>query len=120
MLIRDTPVTAQCFDEAVFTIVDWMGKVEGKRYVSLCTVYTMMLARRNPKIMQVLEAASMVVADGMPIVWVQRKKGYKEADRIYGPDLLIAVCEQTANSGLRHFFIGGLPGVAEKLAAKLI
>jgi N-acetylglucosaminyldiphosphoundecaprenol N-acetyl-beta-D-mannosaminyltransferase len=119
MFILDTPLTAQRFDEAVFTLVDWMGEGGSKRYVSLCTVYTMMLARRTPQVMRALEGAHMVVADGMPIVWVQRKKGHTEADRIYGPDVLVAVCEQTSNSDLRHFFLGGLPGVAEKLADEL-
>jgi N-acetylglucosaminyldiphosphoundecaprenol N-acetyl-beta-D-mannosaminyltransferase len=40
-------------------------------------------------------------------------------ERVYGPDLMLAVCDAGRASGLRHFFYGGNPGVAGELASRL-
>jgi N-acetylglucosaminyldiphosphoundecaprenol N-acetyl-beta-D-mannosaminyltransferase len=61
----------------------------------------------------------MVTADGMPIVWVQRQRGFPQAERVYGPDVMLALCEKTAGTGIRHFFWGGQPGVADQLVGRL-
>ncbi len=39
--------------------------------------------------------------------------------RVYGPDLMLAVCDAGRRHGLRHYFYGGAPGVAELLREKL-
>jgi len=38
---------------------------------------------------------------------------------VYGPDLMLAVCDAGRARGLRHFFYGGNPGVAAALGARL-
>jgi N-acetylglucosaminyldiphosphoundecaprenol N-acetyl-beta-D-mannosaminyltransferase len=48
-------------------------------------------------------------------VWL----GPKGVERVYGPDLLLAVCDAGRKNGLTHYFYGGAPGVADELAAKL-
>lgn len=78
-----------------------------------------MAAQDDPAVMDALRGADMVTADGMPLVWLQRAEGFHDAGRVYGPDLLLALCELTATEDARHYFLGGEPGVAEKLAAAL-
>src|SRR5205085_1688252 len=73
----------------------------------------------NAAVRHAINCADMVTADGMPVVWVQHLWGYREAERVYGPDLMLAVCAKTAGQDVRHFFWGGLPGVADKLAITL-
>ena len=59
-------------------------------------------------------------ADGMPIVWLsQFIKKSPLPERVAGSDLLIALCKQSAGSGLNLYFLGGNPGIAEKAANKL-
>ncbi len=41
-------------------------------------------------------------------------------DRVYGPDLLLAVCERSQSAGFHHFFYGGNDGVPELLRDKLV
>jgi len=60
----------------------------------------------------------MVTPDGMPLVWIGNWSGEK-VDRVYGPDLMLAVCERSVEVGARHFLLGGAPGVAEVLAKRL-
>jgi N-acetylglucosaminyldiphosphoundecaprenol N-acetyl-beta-D-mannosaminyltransferase len=39
--------------------------------------------------------------------------------RVYGPDLMLEICRLSIGSGISHFFYGGAPGVAERLAGRL-
>jgi N-acetylglucosaminyldiphosphoundecaprenol N-acetyl-beta-D-mannosaminyltransferase len=61
----------------------------------------------------------MTTPDGMPIVWLLRWLGHRSVARVYGPDLMRAACRRSETSGWRHFFYGGKPGVAARLAARL-
>jgi N-acetylglucosaminyldiphosphoundecaprenol N-acetyl-beta-D-mannosaminyltransferase len=67
----------------------------------------------------VLSNASMVVADGMPLIWLGRRQGFVLPRRVYGPDLMVHFLRSTQGRGYRHFFFGGAPGVAEKLVTNL-
>lgn len=62
--------------------------------------------------------ASMIVADGAPIIWAARLLGMPLKEKISGSDLLPKVCEMAEKNGLRVFFMGGRPGAAD--SAKVI
>jgi N-acetylglucosaminyldiphosphoundecaprenol N-acetyl-beta-D-mannosaminyltransferase len=55
----------------------------------------------------------------MPLVWCAHWAGAKDVTRVYGPDLMLDVCERGAAEGWRMFFCGGGEGVADDLAATL-
>jgi N-acetylglucosaminyldiphosphoundecaprenol N-acetyl-beta-D-mannosaminyltransferase len=55
----------------------------------------------------------------MSLVWVCKLKGRTEVERIYGPDLMLALCDRSASRGYRHFLYGASPIVLEALAARL-
>ena len=55
----------------------------------------------------------------MPLVWLCRAAGYRYVTRVYGPDLMLALCKAGCASGLRHYFYGGAEGVPESLAQSL-
>ena len=113
------PVTIQPFQPAIDRLTGWAKENGQRRYVSLCTTYTVTRARQDPRAWQALQNADLVAPDGVPLVWVQRRRGHQEAQRVYGPDVLLAMCAATSGRNIRHFFFGGLPGVADQLAAKL-
>lgn len=78
-------------------------------------------ARKEPRVRAAERSAALVLPDGMPLVWLARAAGARRAERVYGPDLLEAVCAlgTTAGRSLRHAFVGGGPGVADALARRL-
>ena len=76
-------------------------------YVCHAAVNTLMNARRDPDARRALEGATMVLPDGMPIVWALRSLGEQIEDRVYGPDLMLLECERSLRSGARHFLYGG-------------
>ncbi len=69
---------------------------------------------RSEKYRLVVDGALMRFADGMPIVWVSRLLKVPLPERVTGADLLPAIVSLSASRGPRIFFLGGLPGVAEK------
>ena len=61
----------------------------------------------------------MVAMDGVPLVWVARRRGAVAAERVCGPDVMLTVCDRGRELGLRHYFLGGRPGVPEALRDRL-
>jgi len=64
-------------------------------------------------------SASLVVADGMPLVWASRLQGTPLPERVAGSDLLGRLAEQAAAQGRSIFLLGGDPGTADASAALL-
>jgi N-acetylglucosaminyldiphosphoundecaprenol N-acetyl-beta-D-mannosaminyltransferase len=48
-------------------------------------------------------------------VWLLRLKGHNIRQRVYGPDLMLLLCEEAAKRGWRCFLYGGATGVPEQL-----
>jgi N-acetylglucosaminyldiphosphoundecaprenol N-acetyl-beta-D-mannosaminyltransferase len=55
----------------------------------------------------------------MPLVWLGLLHGHRDVSRVYGPDLMLALCDRSQATGTRHFFYGGAPGVADLLVRRL-
>lgn len=90
----------------------------GKRqlgYVCVTPVHAVSEAQADPAFRKILNESFLTTPDGMPLVWLAPAG----VERVYGPDLMLAVCEAGRAVGLRHYFYGGAPGVAELLSEKL-
>ena len=95
--------------------------VRGKRkgYICVRDAHGVMLAQKDAAFRRILNGAFLCTPDGMPMVWMGRLRGHREMSRVYGPDLMLEVCAWSEKNPCRHFFYGGVPGVAEMLAEKL-
>ena len=65
------------------------------------------------------QAADIVVADGMPIVWASRVLRKPLPSRVAGVDLMVGLCRAAAENDLSLSFLGARPGVAERAATFL-
>jgi N-acetylglucosaminyldiphosphoundecaprenol N-acetyl-beta-D-mannosaminyltransferase len=99
--------------------VDGWVKTREPHYVCVTPAHAVMEARRDPEFRRILNRSSLTTPDGMAIVWLLRWQGHRHVERVYGPDLMLAVCEAGLAKGYRHFLYGGEPGVADKLASRL-
>lgn len=97
---------------------DWI-KAKTHAYVCVAPAHSIMECVNDPSLLPVFNEADMVTPDGMAIVWLLRLKGHSETRRVYGPDLLTAACNLGIENNWKHFFFGGAPTVAQKLAEKL-
>lgn len=111
-------VSAVNMNTAVAAIEGWIERRE-THYVCVANVHTITECQTSPDFRRLHNQASMVTPDGMPLVWISRLKGARQVQRVYGPDLLLAVCEVSSRKGYRQYFYGGAEGVPERLAAAL-
>ena len=88
-------------------------------YVCATGVHGVSEAQRDPAVRQALNTAWLNVPDGMPLVWLGRWLGHRQVTRVYGPDLMLAVCDAGRAAGFTHYFFGGAPGVPERLRDRL-
>src|SRR5437870_13692817 len=88
-------------------------------YVTITNVYSVSEAQRDPELKRIFNEALLSTPDGMPMVWMGRLQGEPSIRRVYGPDLLLNLCEHSPAEGFTHFFYGGVPGVVEELRDNL-
>ncbi len=103
---------------ALATLDRWIC-TGGQHYVCVTGVHGVIESQGDPKLKAIHNAAGMVTPDGMPMVWMNRLRGFNHVGRVYGPDLMLAACEASVQKGYKHFFYGGGEGVAELLSARL-
>ena len=84
-------------------------------YVCCATAYNVNLARSDAALRQAYNHSYLTTPDGMPLVWLGRAHGHRETTRVYGPDLMLAVCDTGRARGLTHYFYGGNAGVAGQI-----
>ncbi|HXP95445.1 MAG TPA: WecB/TagA/CpsF family glycosyltransferase [Telmatospirillum sp.] len=107
-------------DEAIRLAEQWI-RSGGRHYVCHVTVHSLMMSRDDPMLLAALSSASLAGTDGMPLVWIGRRRGFA-CDRVYGPDFMQALCRRSAawqDQACRHFLYGATPRVLELLSARL-
>jgi N-acetylglucosaminyldiphosphoundecaprenol N-acetyl-beta-D-mannosaminyltransferase len=93
---------------------------EGRRgYVAVTGVHGVSEAQNDPTLREILNRALLSTPDGMPMVWMGKLQGHASIRRVYGPDLVLNLCEHSCAEGFSHFFYGSVPGVANDLARRL-
>jgi len=112
-------VDAVQIDDVVRRVQAWIQNRESGQYISVTGMHGVTEALHDQEFAKVLNASSLVVPDGMPLVWIGRHRGFPLARRVYGPELMETFCARTAHEGYRHFFYGGAPDVAERVADRL-
>ena len=89
------------------------------RYICVTSVHGVVTAQEDEQFRQVLNRADVATPDGMPLVWALRSFGAERQQRVYGPTLMLQLCEQAAKDGHRVFLYGGRPETLPLLRARL-
>lgn len=99
-------------------IHQWAGDDRG-RFVCIRDVHGVMQALADPQLLALHHEAAMITPDGMPLVWLGKRRGLP-VERTCGPDLIEQVLRDSEQSGLKHYFYGGKPGIARKLKDRFV
>jgi len=70
----------------------------------------------NPHLHRILAGCSLVIPDGMPLVWASKLLGTPLAERVTGVDLVPRLAELSAQKGYGIYLLGGRDGVADRAA----
>lgn len=111
-------VDAVQISDVVAQMKRWISERSDSHFVAVTGMHGVSEAHKNPRFRKILNAADLVVPDGMPLVWLGRWHGHPIRRRVYGPELMETFCHETGPK-YRHFFYGGRPGVAEDLSRRL-
>ena len=108
-----------------FTMQEAINKIEGmikeekSSYIVTPNAAHIVLLQKDEEFRKAYESASLVLADGMPLIWVSKFLGVPLKQKISGSDLLPKLCEVAAEKGFRVFLLGGRSGAALKSAEAL-
>lgn len=87
-------------------------------YVCFSTVHMMMESYDDAEFAAKVNAADLIVTDGMPIVWMQKLQGAGKATRVRANDLMIHLCETAAQNDLTVGFYGGRQEVIDSISER--
>jgi N-acetylglucosaminyldiphosphoundecaprenol N-acetyl-beta-D-mannosaminyltransferase len=103
--------------ETVDRVVWMASQTDRPRHVCTGNLDHLVLLEKDPSFRAAYDAADLIVADGMPIVWLSRGRDRKPLrERVTGSDLFWELGHASEREGLRLFFLGGVPGSASLAA----
>lgn len=92
--------------------------IRGK-YICVANVHTTVMAFRDESYRRIQNESWMTLPDGKPLSIVSKSRGYIEAERVPGPDLMPKVFEMSKEKGYRHFFYGSTENTLSMLKKKI-
>lgn len=93
---------------------DWRGE-----YICVANVHTTVTAHDDPSYRAVQNGAVMALPDGGPLSQYSRRKGFAQAARVTGPDLMKEMLRESAQKHYRHYFYGSTQETLDILREKI-
>ena len=114
-------VDALRMGEAVSRLLDWATTDDGQcHYLVTPNVDHAVMFQEHAGLREAYAGASLVLADGLPVVWASRLLGRPTPERVAGSDLVPALFDGAeAHGGASVYLLGAGPGVAERAKANI-
>ncbi len=112
-------VTTLSFKEHVTLLTEWARRREGSRVVCAANGHMLVEARRDSTFATILREADAVTPDGVPLLWLVRRRGAPGQDRVAGMDLLPALCAAAERAHIPIYFIGSTLDVLQAIERRL-
>ena len=93
--------------ERTMEVMDRLVTTRERGYVCVAPVHALVEAQDDPELQRALQEATLVVPDGMPVVWAANLMGESLGDRVYGPELMLRYCAVCAERDRRVWLYGG-------------
>lgn len=116
--ILRTNINVTDMDKTIAYITEHLEELKGN-YICVSNVHTTVMAYRDEAYRRVQNEAAMALPDGQPLSIVSRNRGYKEAQRVAGPDLMPHILKLSEEKGYTHYFYGSSKQTLYKLKQKL-
>jgi N-acetylglucosaminyldiphosphoundecaprenol N-acetyl-beta-D-mannosaminyltransferase len=116
--VLGVPVVATTRAGALGLMTHWIDSGD-HQYVTFTGIHGVMESAKRPVVLDAHRGAGMVSCDGMPLVWICRRLGFSQAERVYGPDLMLGLTERAQRQDWGVFLYGGSPTTSERLVETL-
>ena len=105
--------------DMVNLITKHVDELKGE-FICLSNVHTTVMAYEKEEYRNIQNSAFIALPDGSPLAFVQRLRGYKEAEQVSGPDLMPALWSATENTEISHYFYGSSEETIRALRQNLL
>lgn len=117
--ILGTNINVTNMDDTIAYLTENLEQLKGD-YICVSNVHTTVMAYRDKAYRRVQNSAAMALPDGQPLSIVSRRRGFFEARRVPGPDLMPAILDLSQETGYRHYFYGSTDATLTALRAALL
>jgi N-acetylglucosaminyldiphosphoundecaprenol N-acetyl-beta-D-mannosaminyltransferase len=119
--IGTVPVDRLSFAEGTDFIIRRLTEGRGERPLGIvgANAQTVTLVKQNATLAKAMMSADLCFADGISVVMASRILKPLIPERVPMGELMERLCAESAKHGLSVFFLGGLPGAADKSAEVL-
>lgn len=117
-IILGVKISAIDMNDALSLVEEAISKRQ-KKYICVCPVSTIMECKRDKRVLTSVNCADLATPDGMAVVWIGRMLGHKNIKRVYGPELMQAICGVSAKNGYKNYLYGSSSDVLAKLRGEL-
>lgn len=112
------PFLVADLEQACDYFVRRAGQTQQPIIVAHADAHVLTRALHEPDYGRGILSFDYVCPDGMPIVWLMRRKG-SAAHRLYGPDVMEGIWDKGRAAGVRHFLLGGTEESVARLSRQL-
>lgn len=103
--ILKTNINVTNMEKTIAYITENLEALKGN-YICVSNVHTTVMSYRDEAYRNVQNSGAMALPDGQPLSIVSRKRGFKEAQRVPGPDLMPRILKLSEEKGYTHYFYG--------------
>lgn len=89
-------------------------------YICVSNVHTTVMAYESEEYRKIQNGGALALPDGGPLSTISRKRGFSNAERVTGPDLMEEIFKLSEETGYTHYFYGSTQEVLNELKDKLI
>lgn len=105
-------------NETVGYIEENIEKFRGN-YICVSNVHTTVTAYENEEYGKIQNSGVLVLPDGKPLSILSKKRGFKNAQRVTGPDLMGELFKVSEEKGYKNYFYGNTEATLKLLKCKL-
>lgn len=117
--ILKTNINVTDMDGTIAYITENLDALKGD-YICVSNVHTTVMAYRDKEYRKIQNSAAMALPDGQPLSIVSRRRGYAQAQRVPGPDLMPAILDLSQERGYTHYFYGSTEHTLTRLREELL
>lgn len=117
--ILGTNINVTTMEKTVAYLDEHLDQLRGD-YICVSNVHTTIMAYRDQDYRAVQNGGAMALPDGKPLSIVCKRRGYKDAGRVPGPDLMPKIFALSQKRGYRHFFYGSTQTTLDALRERLL
>jgi len=117
--ILKTNINVTTMEKTIRYITDHLEELKGN-YICVSNVHTTVMAYRDESYRKIQNSGAMALPDGQPLSIVSRRRGYRDARRVPGPDLMPAILKLSEEKGYAHYFYGSSEHTLAELRKALV